>query len=106
VKDFLETDKFELNSKRFYAIAAKKKDPENISLYKAFGRVLGKAIYDGQLVPAYLISPVFKQLLQIKLTFDDLEHYNESFFDTFQKLIQSETEVSYSDLLEFWVPEE
>lgn len=60
IKDILESDKFELNSKRFYVISHKKKELEHLTIYKAFGRILGKAIYDGQLVPAYLIPPIFK----------------------------------------------
>ena len=60
VKDILETDKFELNSKRFYRFSPNKKTNEDILVYKLLGRLLGKAIYDNQLLPAYLIPPIFR----------------------------------------------
>lgn len=73
IRDILETDKFELNSKRFYKIKPMKKLAEDLSYYRLLGRILAKAINDNQLVPAYLIPPIFKQILLKKLNFDDLE---------------------------------
>jgi hypothetical protein len=63
VKDILESDKFDLNPKRFYTINAKKKEAGDLAVYKLLGRILGKVIYDGYLVPAYLIPPIFKSML-------------------------------------------
>ena len=57
---------------RFYSINQEKKDPDDLIFYRMFGRILGKALYDGQLVPAYLIPPIFKSILGHKLTFQDL----------------------------------
>lgn len=73
MKDILETDKFEFNSKRFYRILPNKKSPEELAVYKLLGRILAKSIYDNQLVPAYLIPPIFRLILQKKLNFGDLE---------------------------------
>lgn len=73
IKDILETDKFELNSHRFYRINPNKKSPEDLNVYKLLGRLLAKAIYDTQLVPAYLISPIYKLILHKRPHFDDLE---------------------------------
>lgn len=46
IKDILETDKFELNSHRFYRINPNKKAPEDLSVFRLLGRLLAKAIYD------------------------------------------------------------
>lgn len=106
VKDVLTSDKFELNSKNFYIINSKKTAPQDLLVYKFLGRILGKALYEGLLVPAYLISPIFKLMLQMKLNFEDLEYFNEGYYDTYKRFVEVETEVNYADLIEFWIPEE
>lgn len=59
--------------------------------YRLLGRIVAKSIYDGLLLPVYFIPTIFKMILQKKPSFDDLEHYNEGYYDTFIKFMNDET---------------
>lgn len=80
-----------MNPKRFYKIIPSKKSSEDLNHFKLLGKIIAKSIYDGLLVPVYFIPPIFKLILQKNPTFDDLEHYNEGYYDTFIKFMNDET---------------
>ena len=63
VKDILQTDKFELTTKRFYKINPNKKAPEDLNYFKLLGKIVAKSIYDGLLLPVYFIVPIYKLIL-------------------------------------------
>jgi E3 ubiquitin-protein ligase NEDD4 len=41
------------------------------------GRILGKALMDGQITPVHLIQPLYKHLMGWPVTFKDLEHIDD-----------------------------
>jgi hypothetical protein len=43
----------------------------------AAGRILGKALMDGQITPVHLIQPLYKHLMGWPVTFKDLEHIDD-----------------------------
>jgi E3 ubiquitin-protein ligase HUWE1 len=49
-----------------------KKDADDLTFLRMVGRLIGKAMFDGQLIPAYFIPPIFKSILGQKLSFPDL----------------------------------
>ncbi|KAH8098768.1 ubiquitin protein ligase [Aureococcus anophagefferens] len=47
--------------------------PEDAKHYRVAGRLVAKALFDGQTIPAHLNRPMLKHLLAMPVTFSDLE---------------------------------
>lgn len=48
--------------------------PEDAKHYRVAGRLVAKALFDGQTIPAHLNRPMLKHLLAMPVTFSDLEY--------------------------------
>ena len=48
-------------------------NPDHLYFFKFVGRILGKAIYDRQLLDSHFVRPVYKQLLGIPVDLNDME---------------------------------
>lgn len=51
------------------------------------GRILGKALMDGQITPVHLIQPLYKHLIGWPVTLRDLEHIDDQVFRTLTELL-------------------
>ena len=51
-------------------------------------RLLGKALFDGQLVHAHLVRPLYKHLLGWPIAFSDLEHVDHFTHESLIKMTE------------------
>jgi len=51
------------------------------------GRILGKALMDGQITPVHLIQPLYKHLMGWPVTFRDLEHVDDQVYRNLTELL-------------------
>ncbi|CAM9757293.1 unnamed protein product [Heterosigma akashiwo] len=58
---------------------------DHLQYFHFAGRLLGKALFDGQLVQAHLVRPIYKHLLGWPLLFSDLEQVDH---ETYNGLLQ------------------
>jgi E3 ubiquitin-protein ligase NEDD4 len=58
---------------------------QHLRYFKMTGRLLGKALMDGQLVPVHLVRPLYKHIMGWPICFDDLEHLED---DVHRNLLQ------------------
>lgn len=68
------------------------------------GRILGKALMDGQITPVHLIQPLYKHLMGWPVTLRDLEHIDDQVYRNLTELLDFE-DVS-SLMLDFVVTED
>ena len=51
------------------------------------GRVLGKALMDGQITPVHLVQPMYKHLMGWPVTLRDLEHIDDQVYRNLLELL-------------------
>jgi hypothetical protein len=62
--------------------------PEDHLIYFRFlGRVLGKALFEGQIVSGHMVQYLYKYLLGWPITFDDLEAVDQDLYANLKKLL-------------------
>jgi E3 ubiquitin-protein ligase NEDD4 len=62
--------------------------PEDHLIYFRFlGRVLGKALFEGQIVSGHMVQYLYKYLLGWPITFDDLENVDQDLYANLKKLL-------------------
>lgn len=54
--------------------------PLNVGLFRFVGRIIGKAVHDGQLVDAYFTRSFYKHLLGSPLTYEDIEAVDPEYY--------------------------
>ena len=54
-------------------------------LFRFLGRVLGRALFDRQLVKGHMVRHIYKHLLGWPITFDDLQAQDEEYYQSLQK---------------------
>jgi len=57
------------------------------------GRLLGKALFSGQLVDAHLARPLFKMLIGLPLVLEDMEELDPEYYRNFKEIIDMEEDV-------------
>lgn len=63
--------------------------PEDHLIYFRFlGRVMGKALYDGQLVAGHMVRHMYKHILGWPVMFDDLELPDEGYYNSLKSLLE------------------
>jgi E3 ubiquitin ligase SMURF1/2/E3 ubiquitin-protein ligase NEDD4 len=76
---FSGTDCYSYGIKVDSAIA----NEHHLHYFRFAGRLLGKALFDGQLVEAHLVRPMYKHIIGAPIDLDDMEFVNR---DTYQSL--------------------
>lgn len=67
--------------------------PEDHLIYFRFlGRVLGKALFEGQLVSGHMVQYLYKYLLGWPITFDDLESVDQDIYENLKKVMDMKPE--------------
>jgi hypothetical protein len=61
-------------------------DEGHLVYYRFFGRIMGKALFDGQLVAGHLAPYLYKYILGWPITFSDLEMVDEKNFNDLKQL--------------------
>lgn len=77
---------------------------DHLVYFRFLGRVLGRALFDRQIVKGHMARHVFKHLLGWPITFEDLSTQDEEYYQSLKKLAQME-DVS-AMCLDFTVTEE
>ena len=68
------------------------------------GRLLGKALFDGQLVQAHLVRPLYKHLLGWPIAFSDLEHVDHFTHESLIKMTElDDVEVCVCVIFSFFI---
>uniref|UniRef100_A0A7S4II14 HECT-type E3 ubiquitin transferase n=1 Tax=Odontella aurita TaxID=265563 RepID=A0A7S4II14_9STRA len=81
--------------------------PEDHLIYFRFlGRVMGKALFDRQLVAGHMVQHLYKQLLGWPLLFNDLETVDEDYYKNLKKLAEMNPEEVEYLCLDFTTTEE
>lgn len=67
--------------------------PEDHLIYFRFlGRVLGKALFEGQIVSGHMVQYLYKYLLGWPITFDDLESVDQDVYENLKKVLAMKPE--------------
>lgn len=61
---------------------------QHLQHFHFVGRLLGKALFDGQLVQAHLVRPLYKHLLGWPIAFSDLEHVDHFTHESLLKMTE------------------
>mmetsp|Transcript_20825 Transcript_20825/g.30860 ORF Transcript_20825/g.30860 Transcript_20825/m.30860 type:complete len:723 (+) Transcript_20825:23-2191(+) len=61
---------------------------EHLQFFHFAGRLIGKALFEGQLVVAHLARPLYKHLLAWPIMFSDLEHVDKFRHDSLLKMMK------------------
>jgi len=77
---------------------------DDLLLFRFLGRVLGKALFDQQLISGHMVQYLYKHLLGWPITFADLEYLDPVFYKSLNALMEME-DVEYA-CLDFTTSEE
>jgi len=66
---------------------------EHLRYYHFTGRLLGKALFDRQIVQGHLVRPLYKHLLSWPVGLDDIEHLDAEVLNSMRMLKTMGTEV-------------
>jgi hypothetical protein len=61
---------------------------DHLRYFHFAGRVLGKALMDGQITPVHLVQPLYKHLMGFPITLRDLEHIDDQVYRNLMELLE------------------
>ncbi|CAI5971390.1 unnamed protein product, partial [Closterium sp. NIES-65] len=70
--------------------------PGHLSYFKFVGRVVAKALYDGQLLDVHFTRSFYKHILGVKVTFHDIEAIDPDYYKNLQWMLENDI----SDILD------
>mmetsp|Transcript_24039 Transcript_24039/g.31963 ORF Transcript_24039/g.31963 Transcript_24039/m.31963 type:complete len:755 (-) Transcript_24039:785-3049(-) len=59
---------------------------DHLIYFRFLGRVMGKALFDRQLVAGHMVQHLYKHMLGWPVTFSDLEHVDEEYYNSLKQL--------------------
>ncbi|KAL1366395.1 hypothetical protein HN51_014224 [Arachis hypogaea] len=69
---------------------------EHLSYFKFVGRVVGKALFDGQLLDVYFTRSFYKHILGVKVTYHDIEAVDPDYYKNLKWVLENDV----SDVLD------
>eukprot|EP00871_Galdieria_phlegrea_P005610 jgi/Galph1/604/GphlegSOOS_G5327.1 len=63
---------------------------DHLGFFKFVGRIIGKAIYDGQILDAYFTRSFYKHMLGIKPSYHDLEALDPDYYKSLQWILEND----------------
>ncbi|XP_043712175.1 E3 ubiquitin-protein ligase UPL1-like isoform X2 [Telopea speciosissima] len=69
---------------------------EHLSYFKFVGRVVGKALFDSQLLDVHFTRSFYKHILGVKVTYHDIEAIDPGYFKNLKWMLENDT----SDILD------
>ncbi|GFY85913.1 LOW protein: E3 ubiquitin ligase-like protein [Actinidia rufa] len=63
---------------------------EHLSYFKFVGRVVGKALFDGQLLDVHFTRSFYKHILGIKVTYNDIEAIDPDYFKNLKWMLEND----------------
>jgi hypothetical protein len=79
---------------------------DHLVYFRFLGRILGRALFDGQLIRGHMVRPLYKHLLGWPITFDDLESQDEEYYNSLTQFTRMGQQDLSSLYLDFTVTEE
>ena len=77
---------------------------DHLMYFRFLGRIMGRALFDRQLIKGHMVRHMYKHLLGWPITFEDLEHRDEDYYQSLKKLVNMD-DVSHM-CLDFTATEE
>lgn len=62
-------------------------------MFRFVGRIIGKALCEGQLLDCYFIKALYKMMLGDTLVLDDLEDFDSQLFNSLLYTLENDPEV-------------
>ena len=59
---------------------------DHLISYRFIGRMIGRALFDGQLIRGHMVRIIYKHLLGWPITVDDVKAQDEEYFQSLKKL--------------------
>ncbi|XP_062203891.1 E3 ubiquitin-protein ligase UPL1-like [Phragmites australis] len=63
---------------------------EHLSYFKFIGRVVGKALFDGQLLDAHFTRSFYKHILDAKVTYHDIEAIDPAYYKNLKWMLEND----------------
>ncbi|XP_014507028.1 E3 ubiquitin-protein ligase UPL1 isoform X1 [Vigna radiata var. radiata] len=63
---------------------------EHLSYFKFVGRVVGKALFDGQLLDVYFTRSFYKHILGVKVTYHDIEAVDPDYYKNLKWMLEND----------------
>jgi len=73
-------------------------DPENLNYFKFIGKVIGKALFDGQLLECYFTRSFYKHILGQRLTYHDIEDLDPTYYKSLKWMMENDISQAGLDL--------
>jgi len=67
-------------------------NPDHLLFFKFIGRVVGKALWDGELLDAHFTRSFYKHILGLEVTFKDLEAMDSTLYRSLRMLLDEDME--------------
>lgn len=64
--------------------------PDHVQYFKFIGRMIGKAISEGQYMDCYFSQPFYKIMLGEDLVFEDFEDMDKNYYDSLKYYVTSD----------------
>ena len=78
-------------------------NPEHLSYFKFIGRIVAKALYDGQLLDAHFTRSFYKHILGVPITYEDIEAIDPQYFKNLAFILEHDLKEIGMDHLTFSV---
>lgn len=79
---------------------------KNVDRFLFIGRLIGKAMFDGQLLDVGFSLPVYKYLLGEKITFEDLKIVDEEYYNSLKWMLENDITDVIDEVFAMQVPEQ
>ncbi|KAI9097596.1 hypothetical protein K1719_025367 [Acacia pycnantha] len=63
---------------------------EHLSYFKFVGRVVGKALFDGQLLDVHFTRSFYKHMLEVKVTYHDIEAIDPDYYKNLKWMLEND----------------
>jgi len=81
-------------------------NPEHLSYFRFVGRLVGKALFDEVLLNAYFTRPIYKHILGMPLTYEDMEGVDPDYYKGLKWLLENSidgvVEYTFSETTNFF----
>lgn len=72
----------------FFALCTELIHADYLVYYRFLGRIMGKAMFDGQLVAGHMVPYIYKHMLGFPISFKDLKTYDEDYYANLAQIKQ------------------
>lgn len=70
----------------------------HLDYFRFVGRIVGKALYDGQLIDAYFTRSFYKHMLGLQLTYEDIEAVDPGYYKNLKWMLENDNIEEFVEL--------